>query len=196
MGLHDFFVCEEIKFIAINKPETNKKLETTFLLFQNKLNLGDRHLEEPPRHSSIDKFNMKSVLAKNFLDIDDLGIDDEDYIWMCIMNIYTDYMNSSWFEQYGCSLLLNEQEKISITNLAKRLDCSIDFTCHFYYGGETLSSSREIYMFDGRKVFEETTKYKYGDKNYPLNKDFGKKKFIDVIKTEYVKSKINMDLVN
>lgn len=159
----------------------------------------------------LGKLDSMSITSDGVHDLDKC-IDDSnqnEYNPVLIVTIKTGSTNCLWLGIRGAYMLLNGLTKNQmsdieldddntdqfVSDLAKQFCCVIEYETQH----ELSYASREVFMFDGSKVFEEETEFKWigEDKNIevvPENPDFKKKSFEDIIKENIAKAIINLEL--
>lgn len=114
--------------------------------------------------------------------------------------------NYLWFEKEGAYMLMNgltleQMENVALndlqtpanmlTALARKFSCAIEYEVQC----EAAYASREVFMFDESKVFDEFTTYDVEDgEAVPTNLDFKKKPFKDIVKENIEKALDNLNL--
>lgn len=204
MGTHDYNSFEEIRLVFFG-DRINDYIRT---LNKFMMDVFDARKNE---YTSIYDYHIKATQCKHAeMELawgecigEKWPTSKDRKILSCEIRSSTDCSVGMWFQNNGIDMIINnakydnclkQHDENQFSVLAKRLNCAIDATYHSYYSGLISESQREIYMNDGRKVFEEETDYDM-DNNHDLimrNKNFGKKSFVDVIVNEYCTSNNKM----
>ena len=123
-----------------------------------------------------------------------IGVDRKNYLWLGTRGAYM-LMNGLTKNDMSDIKLDISNTDVFVSDLAKKFCCAIEYETQ----QELSAASREVFMFDGSKVFEESTDFKWegeGDdmQIIPENPDFKKKSFEEVIKENFAKTVINIDV--
>ena len=161
----------------------------------------------------LDRFDSISMSHEGISDLhdalSDLKDSPNDYCPVLTVTIDVDSKNCIWLGTRGAYMLMNGLTKNDMSDieldvndidafvkdLAKKFCCAIEYETQ----EEADAASRDVFMFDGSKVLAEWTEFKWEGEGkdmqiIPKNPDFKKKSFEDVIKENFAKTVINIDV--